>query len=108
MTETEYDDSFYGIHPRQIVPGTLFVSRDPINVVNLLVLGDVHWNCQKKLDYDCSGGLNTKILWNLFFLGLHGETGEILKFWVEGVQNNAYNEIVWDDYYILLPTGNDL
>lgn len=104
---TEQDDSFYGVHPKQIVPGTLFVSRDPINVVNLLVLGNVRWSCHTKAGYDWTGGLNTKIHWNVFFLGLHGETGEKLRFCVEGAQNNAYDEIVWYDYYVLLPTSNE-
>lgn len=106
MTDAEYENSFYGIHPRQIVPGTLFVSRDPSTCVNLLVLGDVHWICSKEDRRDWAF-LSDEIHWSVYFTGLHGETGEKHKFCAEGAQKRYYDEIVWDNYYILLPTGNE-
>lgn len=111
MTDEEYEDSFYGIHPKQIVPGTLFIAHDPSTYVNLLVLGNVSWKCfgGPRPDWTRS---SEKICWEVTFEGLHGETGKKCKFKVEGVQNRYYNEITWEDYFILLPVtetdGNNI
>ena len=99
MTETEYDDSFYGIHPKQIVPGTLFVSRDPSIRANLLVLGGVDW------DYRDAGYGRVEFL--VFFFGLHSQTGKSMQCRVNAIEDSYNGRINWINYDILLPTGND-
>lgn len=100
MTDEEYEDSFCGIHPKQIVPGTLFVSRDPSIRANLLVLGGVDW------DYRDAG--YGRVEFSVFFSGLHGHTGKSMQCSVNAIEDLYDGRISWINYDdILLPTGNE-